>query len=123
MLSDNSHQLEAVQAPSHPPSHSRLLFIGDSISCGYSPEPMLVPRGSLDAFTSRTAAHLGLPYDIVAYPGITLEDPDPAGTSLVRCDPGMVSRFFLVRPGHPYVPPLLSVSDCETESRRHFRIM
>jgi len=87
--------LEAVQAPSHPSSHSRLLFIGDSISCGYSPEPMLVPRGSFDAFTSRTAAHLGLPYDIVAYPGITLVDPDPAGPSFVRREPGMVSRFFL----------------------------
>ena len=99
MLSDNSHQPEAVQAPSHPSSHSRLLFIGDSISCGYSPEPMLIPRGSLDAFTSRTAAHLGLPYDIVAYPGITLVDSNSAGTSFIRRDPGMISRFFLVRVG------------------------
>jgi len=65
---------------------------------------MLIPHGSLDAFTSRAAAQLGLPYDIVAYPGITLVDPNAAGVFIVR-DPGMVSRFFLVSADHPYMPP------------------
>jgi len=65
---------------------------------------MLIPHGSLDAFTSRAAAHLGLPYDIVAYPGITLVDPNAADVFIVR-DPGMVSRFFLVSADHPYMPP------------------
>ena len=62
---------------------------------------MLIPHGSLDAFTSRTAVHLGLPYDIVAYPGITLVDPNSTGPSFIRREPGMVSRFFLVRVGTP----------------------
>jgi hypothetical protein len=87
--------LEAVQAPPDPPSDSRLLFIGGSIACGFSTPPMLIPHGSLDAFTSLTAAHLGLPYSIVAYPGITLVDPNAAGVFIIS-DPGMVSRFFLV---------------------------
>ena len=70
---------------------------------------MLIPHGSLDAFTSRAAAHLGLPYDIVAYPGITLVDSNAAGVFFVR-DPGMVSRFFLVSADQHHVPssvPLL----------------
>jgi len=86
--------LEAVQAPPDPSSDSRLLFIGGSIACGFSTPPMLIPHGSLDAFTSRAAAQLGLPYDIVAYPGITLVDPNAADVFIVR-NPGMVSRFFL----------------------------
>ena len=56
---------------------------------------MLIPHGSLDAFTSRAAANLGLPYSIVAYPGITLVDPNAAGVFIIS-DPGMVSLFFLV---------------------------
>ena len=69
---------------------------------------MLIPHGSFDAFTSRAAAHLGLPYDIVAYPGITLVDPNAAGVFFVR-EPGMVSRFFFVSADHSYVPPLSPV--------------
>jgi len=72
---------------------------------------MLIPHGSFDAFTPRAAAHLGLPYDIVAYPGITLVDPNAAGVFIVR-DPGMVSRFFFVSADHCYVyhlPPLVLV--------------
>jgi len=65
---------------------------------------MLIPHGSFDAFTSRAAAHLGLPYNIVAYPGITLVDPNAAGVFFVR-EPGMVSRFF-VSADYSYVPPL-----------------
>jgi len=67
---------------------------------------MLIPRGSLDAFTSRAATYLGLPYDIVAYPGITLVDLNAAGVSFIRGGPGMASRFFLVRAEHLSVPPL-----------------
>jgi hypothetical protein len=67
---------------------------------------MLIPRGSLDAFTSRAATHLGLPYDIVAYPGITLVDLNAHGISFIRGAPGMASRFFLVRAVHLSVPPL-----------------
>jgi hypothetical protein len=76
---------------------------------------MLIPRGSLDAFTSRAAAHLDLPYSIVAYPGITLVDLNVAGVSFIRGDPGMVSRFFLVRAEHRFVPPPSSppVSDVD----------
>ena len=66
---------------------------------------MLVPHSSLDAFTSRAAAHLGLPYSIVAYPGITLVDPNAVGVLFIR-EPGMVSRFFLV--SHECGPPLRS---------------
>ena len=66
---------------------------------------MLIPHGSLDAFTSRAAANLGLPYSIVAYPGITLVDPNAAGVFIIS-DPGMVSRFFLVSANCPYMPPL-----------------
>jgi len=46
-------------------------------------------------FTARSAAHLGLPSDTIAYPGITLVDPEAAGLSFVHDEPGMVSRFFL----------------------------
>jgi len=56
-------------------------------------------------FTSRAATHLvGLPYDIVAYHGITLVDPKAGGSLFIHRD-GMVSRFFM-RVGYPYVPPL-----------------
>jgi len=57
---------------------------------------MLIPHGSLDAFTSQAAAQLGLPYNIIAYPGITLVDPNAAGVFIDSDgDLGMVSRFFL----------------------------
>jgi len=76
---------------------------------------MLIPHGSLDAFTSRAAAQLGLPYDIVAYPGITLVDPNAAGVFIDSDgDLGMVSRFFLVSADHPYIPlspPLVLVHE------------
>jgi len=58
---------------------------------------MLIPHGSLDAFTSRASGHLGIPYDIIAYPGITLVGPTASGVSFIHREPGMVSRFFLVR--------------------------
>ncbi|KAI0297768.1 hypothetical protein BC826DRAFT_154242 [Russula brevipes] len=86
---------DAIQPRPDPSPASRLLFIGDSISCGFSPLPGLIPRGSLDAFTAISAAQLGLPYDIVAFPGIILVDPRAGGVSLIRDVPGMASRFFL----------------------------
>jgi hypothetical protein len=81
---------------------------------------MLIPHGSLDAFTSRVSAHLGIPYDIIAYPGITLVDPTASGFSFIHREPGMVSRFFLVRAERPYVAPPsppLPASDREPERR------
>jgi hypothetical protein len=70
---------------------------------------MLIPRGSLDAFTSRAAAHLAIPHDIVAYPGITLVDPEPDSVSFNAREDGMVSRFFLVsvesHVPHACIPP------------------
>ena len=65
---------------------------------------MLIPHSSLDAFTSRAAAHLSLPHSIVAYPGITLVDPNAAGVFFIH-EPGMVSRFFLVSADRHYVFP------------------
>lgn len=93
----HSHQSDAVQALPESSPGSRLLFIGDSISCGYASPQMLIPHGSLDAFTSRASGHLGIPYDIIAYPGITLVGPTASGVSFIHREPGMVSRFFLVR--------------------------
>ncbi|KAH9969830.1 SGNH hydrolase-type esterase domain-containing protein [Russula dissimulans] len=88
LVSINVDAVDSVQARPDPSQSSRLLFIGDSISCGFSSPPALIPRGSLDAFTSLASAHLGLPYDIVAYPGITLVER-------IRAKDGMASRFFL----------------------------
>jgi hypothetical protein len=81
---------------------------------------MLIPRGSLDAFTSRAAAHLGLPCDIVAYPGITLVDLNEAGVSFIRGEPGMVSRFFRVRAEHVFVLPSSPASTSDSESQCRF---
>ncbi|KAI0258194.1 SGNH hydrolase-type esterase domain-containing protein [Gloeopeniophorella convolvens] len=86
---------DAVQARTDPEPPARLLFIGDSISCGFSSLPRLIPQGSFDAFTTRAAMHLRVPSTIVAYPGITLVEPKDAGPRFSSREPGMASRFFL----------------------------
>jgi hypothetical protein len=108
----HSHQSDAVQALPKSSPGPRLLFIGDSISCGYASPQMLIPHGSLDAFTSRASEHLGVPYGIIAYPGVTLVGPTASGVSFVHREPGMVSRFFLVRAERTYAASSISHSSC-----------
>lgn len=66
---------------------TRILVIGDSISCGYSDGSERIPRGCLDAYPfkmrERLAQSVPVAIDLVAFPGISLvssEDPgSPAG--------------------------------------------
>ncbi|CAE6393493.1 unnamed protein product [Rhizoctonia solani] len=101
------------EATIHRPSityHNRILFIGDSISCGYfaqpngSPIPGSAPRGCLDAFPYVTQRLLSaddqgyyFDVDLVAYPGWTLVSPTSEEQS--EGNPwGMLKGYFQVSP-------------------------
>lgn len=86
-----------------PPVHAgRILWIGDSISCGYTDGSKPIPLGCLGAFPflARDALRKERVYppieiDMVAFPGISLTDRTEAEDGT---DPrnGMITRFFHV---------------------------
>ncbi|KAF8574097.1 hypothetical protein K439DRAFT_1642445 [Ramaria rubella] len=83
-----------------PVSHA--LFIGDSVSCGFSDGSQPLPRGCLDAFpflardVLRKEMNTDISVDMVAFPGIRLVDPTEEDAEGIA--KGMVSRFFHASP-------------------------
>ncbi|KAF7324951.1 Lipase-GDSL domain-containing protein [Mycena kentingensis (nom. inval.)] len=94
----------------------KILFIGDSISCGLSPEDVAAPAlplGVLDAFpyqfVSAISRSLGIriEVEVVAYPGISLCGTDGAA--------GMAQRFFC---SNPWTSSLLPSSTVCTDNTK-----
>lgn len=93
--------------------NNKILFIGDSITCGLALEPsnggQPMPCGILDAFPAQALSMLRnrnldpLALEVVAYPGICLVDLDQQNQdgSLSFAMSGMTSRFFHTTPWEP----------------------
>ncbi|KAG5654544.1 hypothetical protein H0H81_000069 [Sphagnurus paluster] len=93
-LSRQENDIRAFEPPPTGTSALQVLWIGDSISCGYSDGSQRIPQGCLDAFPFRArelmrrqASRVELDLTLVAFPGITLTDGDELG---------MVSKLFKV---------------------------
>ncbi|EIM81747.1 uncharacterized protein STEHIDRAFT_172009, partial [Stereum hirsutum FP-91666 SS1] len=81
----------------------QVLFVGDSMLCGFTDGTRQIPNGCLDAFPYlfwrdlRSYLSLNIAVDVVALPGVTLVDhPDEHDkTTVVR---GMAHKFFKAFP-------------------------
>ncbi|KAF5378816.1 hypothetical protein D9615_007015 [Tricholomella constricta] len=81
----------------------RILWIGDSISCGYTDGSESMPRGCLDAFpflardTLRNEGENLIELDMIAFPGVSLTDQNEVEDDEISSR-GMISRFSCASP-------------------------